>query len=708
MKKANIIREENEIANTPSFVLNPIIYVDGEESDESSVEEYDDSDKIVFDELGDEISDYPYRTFTIKKSKAKKIEGELVKSKPIGYVEQGSIEDILQEEGDSATVKPFLDKLYEGGLEDQEESKIEDISAVSMALNRPLSLSTRKNNILKKELKSYTVDHIIQHNKFGIFWKFKWYDVNNKVVKYDDVRSFYKKLKSHDKENGTNKADFFRAEYEKNIAVPYQELRELAKNHQNTKDLVFMLREQNPNSDVYLSFVDGDTISFNGIYSAYLRIHNNANIIPTIMSTCYEFTEETEGELPFVEGSKLCRKIRVATAKHVKLGVYVPEPNFCALVLPNEPTILESFIDKSIKNKNAESAALLRNLINSRKLENMHVIISEDNPLLTTIPERVRYTKSKKTKIEFSEGFKSGLGATEKDIQLFKQMSQSHVHEGVWIDNLYINRAITLKKGMHFKFKGLLTNHLKDIITDDDLKILHTIISDEDLRNIKLAFDEKEQAIQVYREQNIRNESQGALIDYISKLENVKVDDFEKDFLQIIVNADIIELLEDEILDLSNLAEYTNSELEIILYNLDAIELLHEEEIDWQDLVNIYNIAQKYGDDFNDALNNLIRAKDDYDITEIIEKYDENPLHLMFMAADTPEDVILEHFDDIDIVRFAIENDYDCDIDWIKSELENERDEMTADAMLFDAVLLNIFEENDCYVDDSDNEYYDY
>lgn len=87
---------------------------------------------------------------------------------------------------------------------------------------------------------------------------------------------------------------------------------------------------------------------------------------------------------PFVRGSELDRKIRVATAEFVKLGVYIPEPNFCILVPNDLDTLEESFVDKERKNCNAESAVLIRNLIKSRGIDELTVIFSSDNPIITT------------------------------------------------------------------------------------------------------------------------------------------------------------------------------------------------------------------------------------------------------------------------------------------------------------------------------------
>ncbi|KAM9979794.1 hypothetical protein ACTFIZ_006046 [Dictyostelium cf. discoideum] len=146
-----------------------------------------------------------------------------------------------------------------------------------------------------------------------------------------------------------------------NIKAPFQELREFIKNHKNTTQLVTMARGNNPKVNVYLSIIDGDTVSSNGIYNSYLNI--NIEPPPIIMSTGYEFIIEKDGYYPFVQGSKMDRIIRVATAKHYPLGVYYPGPNFCILIQADKNSVEESFIDNFQKLKNKESAVLIRNFV---------------------------------------------------------------------------------------------------------------------------------------------------------------------------------------------------------------------------------------------------------------------------------------------------------------------------------------------------------
>ncbi len=180
-----------QTSTKPQFVANSIIYVDGQESEASSDEEYDSSDEDIFEDLDiEDKSTLPYRTYTIKTSKAKKTKGEDTYSTPIGFVEPKEVKTYegAPNDRESTIVKPFLDNLYQNGFEQNSTVLINDTVSASLLLNRPLSLSTRKNNLLTKELQAKT-ESPITHNKFSIFWQFNWYDENNKIVEYDTVKT---------------------------------------------------------------------------------------------------------------------------------------------------------------------------------------------------------------------------------------------------------------------------------------------------------------------------------------------------------------------------------------------------------------------------------------------------------------------------------------------------------------------------------------
>ena len=261
------------------------------------------------------------------------------------------------------------------------------------------------------------------------------------------------------------------------------------------------------------------------------------------------------------------------------------------------------------------------------------------------------------------------------------------MHEGVWIDNLYINRAIVLKKGYHFKFKGLLTKYLKSDITSAEQALLLQIVSKEDLARIKSAYDEKEKAIQLYKDENLRNADQQELIDFINRHDEYDIEYFDAEFLQILANADIMSLLKDEILDLGVLSDISTDVLKELLYENSVIEELAEENITFQDLLEIYNAVKHRGAIFSDVFEDFISAINNRElsVSEIIQRYIEDSMHLMFMMGD-PTDVVLENSDDELIVRFGIEN-YDVDVAWIREELHGEKDDFSAALMDFDRMI---------------------
>ena len=430
------------------FVVNPIIKVDWTESDNSSSESYNSSDESSFNAFKENAQSIPYRTFKIRVRKKKKCRKYIV----------GKVNDkkIVLSDKALAVAQSFLNKLHSFGLENNEDSleKIEDVVSVSMLLNRPLSISTRKNHLLEKESVSTTKKLIsnIKVKAFGHFWEYQWYDTDDRKVEYKTVKTFYKKLKRYDTVKGTSKSVYFKNNSEIGH-VPYQQLREIAKNHKYTKELIKNYEDCN----VYLSLVDGDTVSFNGIYSAYSRINKESHYqneeIPTVMSTGYEYPEDAEHGKALKLGSRIDRMIRVKTATHLHLSVYYPEPNTCVLVLPGHDTIEESFVDKKRRNGNLELPCLLKHIQESRNKDPetvgaIRAIFSDDNPLITTIPDRAKQNK-RKGKIKFSDEFVNGHSPTQDDVKTLMQISQFNIHPLGWCYCLFINGSIKRNHPKH-------------------------------------------------------------------------------------------------------------------------------------------------------------------------------------------------------------------------------------------------------------------
>ncbi|AIF81164.1 hypothetical protein I862_03005 [endosymbiont of Acanthamoeba sp. UWC8] len=452
----------------PNYLINTIAYVPYHEEDLEELSSDEELDGEFTEEMFNfnpgNLETMPYRAIkTLPKNQIQdKLEdasaGTLLRGNVPIKKERIKEHDLLSDKYPKSTViEPFLQKLAEQAFNDPNESN-QNRFAVSFALNRPRSLSTRRNHCLFREM-SIQVGSEISHEKFGMFWDFHWYDSNGKPVVYHIVRSFYKQLKRYDEE----KAESFRTINEDGIKhkVPYQALRERLRIHENTKNYVKYFREIAPNAPIYFSFIDIDVVSFNNIYTAYDQIYMESTSLPTIMTTGYEFpsrledlpiniNQETKEMMPALSFiSQLDRAIRIAVAKILPCRVYYPEPNTCVLLSNNESTLPESFVaeDNAGRQKgDMESVHLLRNIIKSRS--NIAIIFSDKNPIITTIPDRC--TRNGKGFIQFSSDFKAGGSPSMDDLKLIRQpiVSQSHCADQTWANNMVMIEEFSIEEGI--------------------------------------------------------------------------------------------------------------------------------------------------------------------------------------------------------------------------------------------------------------------
>lgn len=333
----------------------------------------------------------------------------------------------------------FMKKLNDKGFEEGDKGKLSDIR-VSIALNRMKSVSTRKNKSLTLEVKS-KIKTDIEFEKFGFFWLCEWckYETEE-TVGFDEVRKFYKQLKKHNKKVAKKFIQLQEGKFENHRNnIPYQFVREYAKEHEFTKNLVVRLREKskskNRKANIYLSLIDNDVQDFNGVFSAYLRIVNGALDVPTVMTTGYEYPLDQEYGRVFEFIGQEDRMIRVKTTFSLPLGTYFPEPNLCILIPKDKKTIPESFIDKNRGNK-LESAILLGDM--QKKRPTARSIFSEDNPLITNIPKRVKGEKN------FTAGLVLLGKPSANDILRMHEVSQTNFDNWKWRNNLFVNRSILL------------------------------------------------------------------------------------------------------------------------------------------------------------------------------------------------------------------------------------------------------------------------
>lgn len=471
-----------EKKNSSKFLVNTIMYVPVPEdfSTESSGEEEDGEFKDLFDFDENNRKSFPFITKNI---------GKVLEDRDVSSIEPYP---------ESKHVVPFLTKLQEKGFENKDIYYLDNSIEIVIGLNRPKSLSDSLNNLLIDELSSEKGNVLNNHyEKFGFFWHYIWRNKENVEVDYEDVKSFYRQLKK----KNAQKAKKFREENENNVLVPYQQLRERVKNHEYTKNFVNSLRQVSLGFNIYFSFVDSDTINFNGIYSTYLEFISESEAPPTVLTTGYEFEGSVaDGNYPFKIGSQIDRIIRITIAKYIPLGVYYPEPNLCILLPSDAPTLPETFLDDRMTPEGScEAAALLRKI---KIRPGFSCFFINSKPIITTIPPRAKKCKNFGTSILFTDQFKQGGVPKDSDKKSLKSISQSHYNEHVMYTNLYINRAFHIH-GTFSKLSSLLSKMFNRSFSSMNRKskedFLRRLLNNEVLiSTLDLAFKEVKKETQTY------------------------------------------------------------------------------------------------------------------------------------------------------------------------------------------------------------------
>jgi hypothetical protein len=590
------------IINIPASVSAPRDAMDGDSSDEEAGEDFKKKHSST------KLSDIPYRVAhrkektTRKKSSTPKVKKEKISKvkKEKGYVPDTKEAEFLKDDksGPSHVVQPLLKKLTDHGTEPG-DCEIKNIVSVSFGLNRMLSLSTRKNNVLKRELGS-EVNSEIRYEKFGFFWECQWVNSKEERVSHAEVRSFYKKLKNVN----PKLAEEFRESNERDIPVPYQEIRERLKNHSHTKKLIQEFREEHSTLPLYLSFIDSDTLDFNGVYSAYMRIVRAHPIPPTVMSTGYEFfTKDYNFAYPLKIASQLDMLCRAITARHIPFGIYYPEPNMCVLIPDNQDSVVESFIDSHQKNGKFESPILLRQILEKRT--GVIFIFSDRAPVVIASPKRA-------SNIIFSKAFKMGYPPNEDDISKLKKVCQSHFDGLELAKALYYNRGFkvnTTKRGDIGAFNKMVVK-LRDNPTDPEGYIgLKNFINEEILMKIEALTKD----LKVVEE-------------LLSQQEGLQV---------------IREILESRKIG----------------------EMLREEQISYSEVLALYKLSltDKQSYSFDDLIDDIENARylHGLEIAELIELYKKSPMHLKCLAGDPVEiaqelapevdEIVLEYIEEGDL-----------------------------------------------------------
>lgn len=628
--------EDEGTPKSLGFVVNSIIRVSKRAKFQENYPDLDSSDesddcafsKSAFNFDSDNISELPFRPFKEKVSTKEKSYGKIIRKPTAGYLYPRPRKKFDKEPEDieigehttkSTIIEPFLNKLAAEGFEIEDRDLTKDKIKASICLNKMFSLSSRENKALYHELNS-KVESDIRFEKFGVFWNCKWLDKEGEEISQETVRKFYKQLKRKDSEKAKKFLDL--TEGQSVIKVPYQELREYAKNHDKTKRLVAEFREEKPDGDFFLSIVDGDTVDFNGIFSAYLRILKDKT--PTVMSTGYEFPIDPEYGDVFKLASMIDRSIRVITNLLIPGGVYFPEPNMCILIPPGFSTVPESFINKTAGNNgDSESAAILRNIFQNRS--NPEPVFVKDNPLLTSIPARVRCTKSSKTSTKITNEGKKGISLSENDIRAFKQVSQSHFHEHVWDTNILINDAIKINGSTKPHCKKLIAkirNSETDAERENALAELKKYIDPNIADGILAARELIKEYISKFEIKYLDNEDKQGLLDILENIEDIEVDnfpiEFRRDVILMLSQVNVIKMIEDELINPILIRDgisqryLTMKILEEIFYGERILDFIKHCDLSFKTLMKFCQKVNYLEKDFTEEINDILDLYSEY------------------------------------------------------------------------------------------------
>lgn len=588
----------------------------------------------------------------------------------------------------SDTVQPFLHKLYDQ-CSDQFFRNNFGLIKVSIGLNRMKSVSTEKNKFLWRELES-TINTNIEYEIFGFFWQCNWYNKETGCeVNFKDVKNYYEQLLSVDTKSAKRFLDQEEGEFEKDPDnIPYQELREYAKNHLKTKKLVQQLKEKNVN--VYLHIIDSDVVDFNGIFGAYSRIIEGCYQLPTVMTTGYEYSSDCKFGQAYRLLSIMDRMYRYRTAFHLPLGTYYPEPNMCILVPDSENTVPESFVDVKRGNR-LESPIIISNIQGKR--ENPTFIFSEDKPLITPVPYRATIWKAPRakraTKIEFSEECIDWPAVVQSDIKQFRKSSQSNFGHHSRMTNLLTNR--------YFEINDIFNKNIKnpgkkcDSIIAKLCKLeqceLSYFLGLKQLLNLTNSntctcsqllkvIDEYKKIPEDFNKKYKQTDEEQIVLKFFREAK-INLKPIPRETVLILATKSILKLIQEKVVHVSDLIQLSDEALHLIVENKELRAALRNEEIDNDTLFKLMD-EQKIND-FIEVFNETTT------IENIVNLYKENPLHLEFLKRVNYEDWLAEHVyensNDYNIVKMGLE-EYHVNINNVKRLFDSEAAEMDFDLLV--------------------------
>ena len=371
-------------------------------------------------------------------------------------------------------------------LFEAEASRLNDAQqgrlGITIGFNKMRSLSRRRNRTIERCVNEPT-NSILPINKIGFLWDGVWQKRTNAAgswqdASYEDVRHFYRQLKKKD----PKKAEMFRAKIERKRAhmVPYREIRDTIKNHDQTKQITQLFRSINPNRDTYLAFLDGDLISFHsqkeapGPFSIF-----DKNYLATgfeIGSTGYTIRAP---ENPVLEVGVLADLVvRNSTARHIRGGVYYPEPCAVVKIPPHSDTVPENFADPRDRHYQSpkEMPKLIEQVLVTRGLSAQNsMIFDASGAIVTALPRRMKRTFACRSTDE-NGIILWGL----PDFKTMRDINQTHYNSRDWALNLL--PALPIRSRIAFEGRQL-----------DDQKVIQDVLTSL-LSRLFSAFDPVDRA----------------------------------------------------------------------------------------------------------------------------------------------------------------------------------------------------------------------
>ena len=246
--------------------------------------------------------------------------------------------------------------------------------------------------------------------------------------------------------------------------VPYREIRDTIKNHAQTKEITRLFRRVDPKRDTYLAFLDGDLVSFHsrigapGPFSVFDEHYLATGF--EIGSTGYVI--RAPDNLVLEVGVLADLVVRNGTAKHIRGGVYYPEP--CAIVkIPlHSNTAPENFATPLEKHYESpkEMPRLIEQVLARRHLSaQKSMIFDARGAVVTALPERMERTFSCRSTQE-NGIILWGL----KDFETMRGISQSHYNSRDWALNLL--PALPIRSHIIFEGQEL-----------DDQKVIQEVLT---------------------------------------------------------------------------------------------------------------------------------------------------------------------------------------------------------------------------------------